>query len=96
MVEADSFSDEYIFLISTSYPWYGDILVYLQTLKCHASLSWEDWRKLWVNAKNYLIIDDTLYRRGVDSILRLCLADEEAKHVLMIPTVERVGVIYLG
>ena len=28
-IEEDSFPDEHIFLISTSYSWYGDILVYL-------------------------------------------------------------------
>ena len=44
--EEDSFLDEYIFLISTSNPWYGDILVYLHTLKCCVSFLWEDGRKL--------------------------------------------------
>jgi hypothetical protein len=29
----DSFPDEHIFLISSSDPWYRDILIYLQTLK---------------------------------------------------------------
>ena len=29
VVEDDSFPDEYIFLISTSDPWYRDILIYL-------------------------------------------------------------------
>jgi hypothetical protein len=29
----NSFPDEHIFLISSSDPWYGDILIYLQTLK---------------------------------------------------------------
>jgi len=33
-------------------------------------------------SKNYLIVDNTLYRRGVDSILRCCLTHEEAKVVL--------------
>jgi hypothetical protein len=33
-------------------------------------------------AKNYLIITDTLYRRGVDSILHRCLTHEEAKVIL--------------
>ena len=28
-IEEDSFLDEHIFLISTSDPWYGDILIYL-------------------------------------------------------------------
>ena len=31
---------------------------------------------------NYLIVDNTLYRRGVDSILRRCLNPEEAELVL--------------
>ena len=33
-------------------------------------------------SKNYLIVDNTLYRRGVDSILRCCLTHEEAEVVL--------------
>ena len=33
-------------------------------------------------SKNYLIVDNTLYRRGVDSILHRCLNHEEAKLVL--------------
>ena len=28
---SDSFLDEFVFLISTTDPWYGDLLVYLQT-----------------------------------------------------------------
>ena len=35
----DSFVDEHIFLISTMDPWYGDIIVYLQTLKVPTHLS---------------------------------------------------------
>ena len=38
-VEDDSFPDEHIFLISTFDPWYGDILIYLQTLKCPVASS---------------------------------------------------------
>ena len=33
-------------------------------------------------AKNYLIVDNTLYRRGVDSILRHCLIHDEVEVVL--------------
>ena len=32
--------------------------------------------------KNYLIVDNTLYRCGVDSILRRCLTHKEAEVVL--------------
>ena len=38
----DTFVDEYIFLISTLDPWYGDIIVYLQTLKIPTHLSWDE------------------------------------------------------
>ena len=69
-------------MISTFDPWYRDILIYLQILKYPAAFSWEERRKLRVHAKNYLIIGDTLYRRGVDSILHRCLTHEEAEIVL--------------
>ena len=82
VVEDDSFPDEHIFLISTSDPWYGDILIYLQNLKYPAASSREERRKLRLHAKNYLIIGDTLYRRGVDFILRRCLTHEEVEIVL--------------
>ena len=66
----DTFVDEHIFLISTLDPWYWDIIIYLQTLKVPTHLSWDEWRQLRHVSKNYLIVDNTLYRRGVDSILR--------------------------
>ena len=37
----DTFFDERIFLISTLDPWYGDIIIYLQTLKVPTHLSWD-------------------------------------------------------
>ena len=81
-IEEDSFLDEHIFFISTSDPWYGDILIHLQTLKYPATFSREERRKLRLHAKNYLIIGDTLYCKGVDSILHRCLTHEEADIVL--------------
>ena len=42
----------------------------------------EEGQKLCVNAKNYLIIGDTLYHRGVEFVLRWCLTHEEAECVL--------------
>ena len=72
-IEEESLLDEHIFLISTSDHWYGDILIYLHTLKYPVASSWEERRKLRLHAKNYLIIGDTLYHRGVYSILRRCL-----------------------
>ena len=59
--------------------WNGDILVYLQNLKCPTAFLREERCKLRLHAKNYLIIGDTLYRRGVDSILRRCITHKEAE-----------------
>jgi hypothetical protein len=67
-----------MFFITSSDPWYGDILIYLQTLKCPTYASRDEHRCIHHQAKNYLILDDTLYRRGVDCILRRCLTHEEA------------------
>ena len=40
----DTFVDEHIFLISTLDPWYGDIIIYLQTLKVPTHLSRDECR----------------------------------------------------
>ena len=72
----DTFFDEHIFLISTLYPWYGNIIIYLQTLKVPTHLSWDERQRLRHVSKNYLIVDNTLYHHGVDSILRHCLNHE--------------------
>jgi hypothetical protein len=68
-VPIDSLPDESLFLISTSDPWYKDITLYLQTQCFQPELSHEDHRRILHHAKHYLIIGDTLYHRGIDSIL---------------------------
>ena len=59
-----------------------DIIIYLQTLKVPTHLSQDERQRLRHISKNYLIVDNTLYRRGVDSILRRCLTHEEAELML--------------
>ena len=51
-VYEDTFVDENIFLISTLDPWYGDIIIYLQTLKVPTHLSQDERRRLRHVAKN--------------------------------------------
>jgi hypothetical protein len=69
----DSLPDESLFLVSTSNPWYGDILLYLQTQHFQPNISHEEHRR---------ILSDTLYHHGIDTILRRCLIHEEAEHIL--------------
>jgi hypothetical protein len=71
-----------MFLIMFSDPWYGDVLVYLQNLMCPTSASHDEHRGIRHQAKNYLILEDTLYRLGVDHILRRCLTHEEVEIML--------------
>ena len=66
---SDSFPDEFLFLISITNPWYGDLLIYLQTQRFQPNLSCDDHHHIRHHAKYYLILNDTLYRRGIDSIL---------------------------
>ena len=57
-------------------------IIYLQTLKVPTHLSWDERRWLRHVSKNYLIVDNTLYHHGVDSILQRCLTHDEAEVVL--------------
>ena len=74
--------DESLFLISTIDPWYGDIIVYLQTQSFQPELSWSQRRKIRLQSQQYHIVGDTLYCGGADSIFRRCLTHEEAEKVL--------------
>ena len=79
----DSFTDEHIFLTSSSYTWYGDILIYLQTLNLPHHLLRDNRRCICHQAKNYPIIDNTLYHRGVDNILCHFLNVKEVEAILI-------------
>jgi hypothetical protein len=46
----ESLINEYLFLIASSDPWYGDILVYLYTLKCPPSASCDERRWIYHQA----------------------------------------------
>jgi hypothetical protein len=82
VIHVDSFVDEHIFLVSSSDPWYGDIVIYLQILKFPKHISRDDRRRIRYQAKKYLIVNNTLYHRGVDNILLRCLTHEEDKSIL--------------
>jgi hypothetical protein len=66
----DSLPDESLFLISTTDPWYGDILLYLQTQRYQPNISREERRRIHHHSRCYIILCDTLYHCGIDTILR--------------------------
>ena len=79
---SDSFPNKFLFLIRTTNPWYKDMIIYLQTQRFQPHLSCDDRRRIHHHENYYLILNDTLYRRGIDSILQRCLTDEEVEQVL--------------
>ena len=77
--EEPTLPDENLFLISSSDPWYGYFLVYLQMLKSPSHLSSDARRRIRQNSKKYVIIGDTLYNRGIDCVLCRCLTHKEVE-----------------
>jgi hypothetical protein len=78
-VAVDSLPDELLFLISTDDIWYGDIIIYLQTQTFRPALSSVECRRVRYQACHYIILGDTLYRRGIDSVFQCCLTFDKAK-----------------
>ena len=74
-----SFPHESLFLISTSDPWYGDLILYLQTQCFQPNAIRDERHRIRHHTNYYLIINDTLYHHGIDAILRRYLTHEEAE-----------------
>jgi hypothetical protein len=66
----DSLPDESLFMISFDNVWYEDIIIYLHTQTFRPDLSSTDHRCIRYQACQYIILGDTLYRHGFDSIFR--------------------------
>jgi hypothetical protein len=81
-VAVDSLPDESLFLISTDDLWYGDIIIYLQTNTFRPVLSSIERCRIRYQARQYIILKDTLYHRGIDSVFRRCLTFDEAKKAM--------------
>jgi hypothetical protein len=82
IVAEDSFPNESLFLISSDDIWYGDIIIYIQTQTFRPNLSSTDRRCTRYQAHQYIILGDTLYRRGIDSIFQRFLTYDEAEKYL--------------
>ena len=81
-IEEDYWEDEHLFLIATTNPWYGTIIIYLQTQRINAQFSSIERCHIRYQSRRYLIIEDTLYCIGIDLILRRCLVHEEVEQLL--------------
>jgi hypothetical protein len=60
-----------------------EISLFISRLKLFwPNLSRVDRRRIRYQARQYIILGDTLYRRGIDSIFRQCLTYDEAEKAL--------------
>ena len=80
--DLESLPDDSLFLIDSSDPWYGDILIYLQTQRFQPSATKDNCRRIRHLAQHYLIVGDTLYHRGVDTMLCRCVIHEEVEKIM--------------
>jgi hypothetical protein len=81
-VAEDYFHDESLFLISSYGIWYGDIIIYLHTQTFRLDLSHVYRRRIQYQARQYIILGDTLYRRGIHSVFQRCITDNEVEKYL--------------
>ena len=78
LITQESLPTESLFVIDSSNPWYGDILIYFQTQNFQPHLSKDDCQCICHQARHYLIFSDTLYYRGVDMVLQRRVTHNEA------------------
>eukprot|EP00253_Pinus_taeda_P021596 PITA_21596 len=61
---------------------YADLIFYLKNGYAPPNISYKNKRTIRLKAKNFIIIDDVLFRQNYDSILLRCLEKPEAQKVL--------------
>ena len=81
-VVLESLPDESLFLIDLADPWYGDILIYLQTQSFRPDASKDDRQCIHHQSQHYIIMRDAMYHRDVDMIMCRCVTLDKAKHIL--------------
>lgn len=72
-VAHDPIPDKSVHLVDSSNPWYRDILVYLETQWICPDMLKGDHRRIDHQVKHYLVLNDTLYHHGADSVIWCCL-----------------------
>jgi hypothetical protein len=78
----DPLPDDSLLLINSSDPWYGYILIYLQTPCFQPDASKDGHRRIRHQAQHYIIIGDALYRQDIDMIMHRCVTFHKAKRIL--------------
>ena len=61
---------------------YAALVFYLKNGYASSNLSYKNKRAIKLKAKNFIIVNDVLFKRNYDSILLICLEKPEARKVL--------------
>ncbi|XP_073394449.1 uncharacterized protein [Physcomitrium patens] len=73
----DRLIDESLFLVTTRPAWYSRIIEFLTTQQLLVDLSKDERRKIRVNSHHFVVLENRLYRRGLDGVLRHCVMEDE-------------------
>lgn len=72
-VNHDPVPNEFVYLVDSTDPRYGYILVYLQTQRFHPDISSTERHCICHQNRHYLMLKDTLYHCGTDSVVVVSL-----------------------
>jgi hypothetical protein len=78
------------------YPWYKDLVYYLQNQRCTDNLDTQQRRRICIEYSRYVILGDFLFRRSVDGILLCCVNNKEAQKLLQETHGSLDSVIHVG
>lgn len=79
---SDLFSDERLYSVSSTFPWYADIMNYLVTRQFPTNAPRHLKEKIRSQARFYLWEEPYLWRFCGDQIIRCCVDDSEIESVL--------------
>ena len=65
----DRLVDDNLFVVTVKHEWYAGIVKFLTTQKLPEGWSREEKRKVRVNSRHFLVMENRLFRRGADGIL---------------------------
>lgn len=78
----DDLIDENLFVVTQRPDWYAGISEFLTTQTLPQDMPKEQRRKIRVNSRHFVVVGKRLYRKGVDGVLRRCVAKEEIPKIL--------------
>ena len=77
----DKFLDESLFLIARR-PWFADMANFKVAGVIPIDLNWQQRKKFFHDARQYIWDDPHLFKVGANNLLRRCVKSEEAKGIL--------------